>query len=251
MPASLLTCARPYVNARARGCEFRGRILGELQRVKLAACKTFASRAATSSSPAPCGSRTLGRARRCGRPSPRLGPADARQAVRRASPRDRRVVRRFRCRRSDLRQAWLRRVVRRVGDRELRGPRRRPSICFAASTESTASASGAAARLAGSCRSSRRSVSWPTVIVVSGAGCGITPGEQDLYWRRRVLTERGVDDATISLVLSAWRAFFVAITIGDRSEFDAVRERAQALSSTVDLPPDPSCGRSARVVPQP
>jgi hypothetical protein len=79
-----------------------------------------------------------------------------------------------------------------------------------------------------------------TVIVVSGAGCGITPGEQDLYWRRRVLTERGLDDASISLVLSAWRAFFVAITIGDRSEFDAAMERVQAPSSTVDLPPDPS-----------
>jgi pimeloyl-ACP methyl ester carboxylesterase len=79
-----------------------------------------------------------------------------------------------------------------------------------------------------------------TVIVVSGAGCGITPGEQDLYWRRRVLTERGVDDASIALVLDAWRAFFVAITIGDRSEFDAAKDRAQPLSSTVDLPPDPS-----------
>jgi uncharacterized protein len=79
-----------------------------------------------------------------------------------------------------------------------------------------------------------------TVIVVSGAGCGITPGEQDLYWRRRVQTERGLDDASISLVLSAWRAFFVAITTGDRSGVDAAKERAQALSSTVDLPPDPS-----------
>ena len=57
-----------------------------------------------------------------------------------------------------------------------------------------------------------------------------------------MLTERGLDDAAISLVLSAWRAFFVAITIGDRSEFDVAMERAQALSATVDLPPDPSAG---------
>lgn len=79
-----------------------------------------------------------------------------------------------------------------------------------------------------------------TVIVVSGAGCGITPGEQDLYWRRRVLEDRGLDEAAIALVLSAWRAFFVSITTGDRSDFDEAMERAQALSSTVDLPPDPS-----------
>jgi hypothetical protein len=31
-----------------------------------------------------------------------------------------------------------------------------------------------------------------TVIVVSGAGCGITPGEQGLYWRECVLRERSV-----------------------------------------------------------
>jgi pimeloyl-ACP methyl ester carboxylesterase len=79
-----------------------------------------------------------------------------------------------------------------------------------------------------------------TVIVVSGAGCGVTPAEQDLYWRRRVLIERGVDDETISLVLDAWRGFFRAITTGDRSEFDSASTRARARASGADLPPDPS-----------
>jgi pimeloyl-ACP methyl ester carboxylesterase len=79
-----------------------------------------------------------------------------------------------------------------------------------------------------------------TVVAVSGAGCGVTPAEQDLYWRRRVLTERGVDAAEISLVLAAWRAFFVAITTGDRSEFDRAVSRAREVPSVEGLPPDPS-----------
>jgi pimeloyl-ACP methyl ester carboxylesterase len=78
-----------------------------------------------------------------------------------------------------------------------------------------------------------------TVIAVSAAGCGVTPAEQDLYWRRRVLTERGLDAAEISLVLAAWSGFFVAITTGERSEFDQSEAAARGVSSA-DLPPDPS-----------
>jgi alpha-beta hydrolase superfamily lysophospholipase len=78
-----------------------------------------------------------------------------------------------------------------------------------------------------------------TVIVVSGAGCGITPAEQDLYWRERVLTERGVADDEIAVVLAAWRAFFIAVATGDRTEFDNAVSRALAISSPDELPPDP------------
>jgi uncharacterized protein len=79
-----------------------------------------------------------------------------------------------------------------------------------------------------------------TVIVVSGAGCGVTPGEQDLYWRERVLTERGVAADEIAAVLAAWRAFFAAVTTGDRTEFDDAVSRALAITSPDELPPDPS-----------
>jgi uncharacterized protein len=78
-----------------------------------------------------------------------------------------------------------------------------------------------------------------TVIVVSGAGCGITPGEQDLYWRERVLTERGVAADEIAVVLAAWRAFFAAVATGDRTEFDDAVSRALAISPD-ESPPDPS-----------
>jgi pimeloyl-ACP methyl ester carboxylesterase len=79
-----------------------------------------------------------------------------------------------------------------------------------------------------------------TVMVVSGAGCGITPGEQDLYWCERVLRERGVADDEIAVVLAAWRAFFAAVATGDRTEFDDAVGRALAISSPDELPPDPS-----------
>jgi hypothetical protein len=71
-------------------------------------------------------------------------------------------------------------------------------------------------------------------------GCGITPGEQDLYWRQRVLTERGVADDEIAVVLTAWRAFFIAVATGDRTEFEHAVSRALAISSPDELPPDPS-----------